>query len=157
MTSFIKYFMAMFHYKWSKSGYTYTVCSLVLTLFPMWRSQQVLRSSALWSLLSAAVIYKNILLYLPSIFCLSLSFWFLLPEIIPSTIHGNRRVPLRALRPAGLALRQCQISTHVWSSSDTSSIYPSTQILSVCFFSLHLLSATHLFFFHLLSFPLKRD
>lgn len=59
------------------------------------------------------------------------------PSTYPSSIHGNMRVSLRAtalcaaLRPAGPVLCQCQISTHVWSSSDTSSIYPSTLIPSL--------------------------
>lgn len=64
------------------------------------------------------------------------------PSVYPSSSPGNMRASLRAtalcaaLRPAGPALCQCQISTHVWSSSDTSSIYPSTPCFSPspCFF-----------------------
>lgn len=72
------------------------------------------------------------------------------PSIYPSSIHGNMRVSLRAaslwaaLRPAGPVLCQCQISTHVWSSSDTSSIHPSTLIPSLP--PLFLLSLTSLSF-----------
>lgn len=78
------------------------------------------------------------------------------PFFHPSSIHGNRRVCLRAtglcsaFRPAGPVLCLCQISTHVWSSSNTSSVYLSTPILpSPCFFfcvSPPLLSPTQLSF-----------
>lgn len=69
-------------------------------------------------------------------------------SVLPLSIHlsvfcqGNIRVCLRAtalcaaLRPAGPVLCQCQISTHVWSSSDMSSIYPSATIFSHSLFLL---------------------
>lgn len=79
--------------------------------------------------------------------CSSRNLSSLHPSIYPSSIRGNMKVCLRpaalcaALRPAGPVLCQCQISTHVWSSSDTSSIYPCTPILSFSLFLFLFLSS----------------